>query len=113
MKRLPNSTGESSSVSMAIEPDHWFDRMKSLGIDVGVTKGLDVVLMDGRRQILFQKRRVDIEDVPSIVADQKPDVVAIDSPPAWAISGNSRRAERELRNHRIMSFATPSDSEKH
>jgi len=68
--------------------------VRSLGIDVGVGKGLDLVLLDERR-------------VPLQVI-LHPDVIAIDSPPKWAASGRSRRTERELASLNIQSFNTPS-----
>ena len=40
----------------------------------------------------------------------RPDVVAIDSPPKWAMSGRSRRTERELAACNIQSFNTPSEA---
>lgn len=84
--------------------------MRSLGIDVGVRKGLDLVLLDATRTVLDTYRRVTVEDLPTLVADLAPDVVAIDAPPNWALSGRSRMTERELRWFGIQCFNTPSDS---
>jgi predicted nuclease with RNAse H fold len=84
--------------------------VRSLGIDVGVRKGLDLVLLDGTRAILDTHRRVTADELPALVAGAAPDVVAIDAPPAWARSGRSRMTERELRWFGIQSFNTPSDS---
>jgi predicted nuclease with RNAse H fold len=83
--------------------------VRSLGIDVGVRKGLDLVLLDGDRRIVTTKRRHPVERLPTSVAELGPDVVAIDAPPAWGISGRSRRTERELRGVGIRCFDTPSD----
>jgi predicted nuclease with RNAse H fold len=84
--------------------------VRSLGVDVGVRKGLDLVLLDGERAILDTHRRVRPEELPALVADLAPDVVAIDSPPTWAVSGRSRRTEQELRWFGIQCFNTPSDT---
>lgn len=87
--------------------------MRSLGIDVGVRKGLDLVLLSASDQdedtaIKATRRRVPPEELPSIVADLAPDVVGIDSPPDWGSDGRSRAAERALREFGIQSFGTPS-----
>lgn len=84
--------------------------MRSLGIDVGVRKGLDVVLLDGSRTVVDTARRVPLAEVAGLVADLRPDTVAIDSPPGWAASGRSRLTERELRWFGIQCFNTPSDA---
>jgi predicted nuclease with RNAse H fold len=84
--------------------------VRSLGVDVGVRKGLDLVLLDGGRAILDTHRRVRPEELAALVADLVPDVVAIDSPPSWAVSGRSRLTERELRWFGIQCFNTPSDT---
>lgn len=83
--------------------------MRSLGIDVGVRKGLDLVLLDEKRRILDGRRHVTVDEVHAVVEETRPDVVAIDSPPCWALSGRSRMTERELRWFGIQSFNTPSD----
>jgi predicted nuclease with RNAse H fold len=83
--------------------------VRSLGIDVGVRRGLDLVLLDDERQVLDTRRRVSVEDVGGLARDTGPDVVAIDAPPAWAASGRSRVTERELRWLGLQSFNTPSD----
>lgn len=82
--------------------------MRSLGIDVGVGKGLDVVLLDERLVPLHASSRVHVHDVERVVEQLRPDVVAIDSPPRWAASGRSRLTERELAALNISSFNTPS-----
>lgn len=82
--------------------------MRSLGVDVGVDKGLDLVLLDERRVPLQVRSGVRPSEVAGIIADTRPDVVAIDSPPRWAASGRSRRTERELASLNIQSFNTPS-----
>lgn len=86
--------------------------MRSLGVDVGVRRGLDLVLLDDTRCPIETHRRVTPAQLGAIVADLEPDVVAIDSPPGWAISGRSRRTERELRWFGIQCFNTPSDAKK-
>jgi predicted nuclease with RNAse H fold len=84
--------------------------VRSLGIDVGVRKGLDLVLLDETRTIVDTRRRTRPEDLPGLTADLQPDVVAIDGPPTWALSGRSRLTERELRWFGIQCFNTPSDT---
>lgn len=82
--------------------------MRSLGIDVGVAKGLDLVLMDERRVPLHVLSKVRVADVGRLIDDLRPDVVAIDSPPRWAPNGRSRLTERELAGRNVHSFNTPS-----
>jgi predicted nuclease with RNAse H fold len=82
--------------------------VRSLGIDVGVDKGLDMVLLDERRVPLQVRSHVRVSDVPRAIGELRPDVIAIDSPPRWAASGRSRRTERELAALNIQSFNTPS-----
>jgi predicted nuclease with RNAse H fold len=84
--------------------------VRSLGIDVGVHKGLDLVLLDERLVPLHVSSRVAVRDVTRLIRDLRPDVVAIDSPPRWAASGRSRRTERELAALNISSFNTPSEA---
>jgi predicted RNase H-like nuclease len=84
--------------------------VRSLGIDVGVTKGLDLVLLDDGRAIRDAHRRVHTADLVALVDTLAPDVVAIDAPSAWALSGKSRSTERELRWFGIQCFNTPSDA---
>lgn len=83
--------------------------MRSLGIDVGVSKGLDVVLLDERLVPLHVSSRTRVGDVERLIGDLRPDVVAIDSPPRWAATGRSRLTERELSALNISSFNTPSE----
>lgn len=83
--------------------------MRSLGIDVGVRKGLDLVLLDRGRTVHDALRRVRVDQLADLVVALGPDVVAIDAPPAWASTGRSRRTERELRWFGIQCFNTPSD----
>lgn len=83
--------------------------MRSLGIDVGVRKGLDLVLLDRGRTVHEALRRVRVDQLADLVVELGPDVVAIDAPPAWASTGRSRRTERELRWFGIQCFNTPSD----
>jgi predicted nuclease with RNAse H fold len=82
--------------------------LRSLGIDVGVGKGLDLVLLDERLVPLHVSSRVHVPDIARLIADLRPDVVAIDAPPRWASTGRSRRTERELAALNIQSFNTPS-----
>lgn len=86
--------------------------MRSLGIDVGVRKGLDLVLLDENLALAETHRRVTPGELPEIVDELKPDVVAIDAPPGWALSGRSRLTERELRWFGIQCFNTPSDPKR-
>lgn len=83
--------------------------MRSLGIDVGVRKGLDLVLLDQDRTVVEAHRRMPVTEVRSMVDASDPDVVAIDAPPGWASSGKSRLTERQLRWFGIQCFNTPSD----
>ena len=82
--------------------------MRSLGIDVGVDKGLDLVLLDERLVPLQVRSHVGVRDVAEAIGQLRPDVIAIDSPPRWAATGRSRRTERELAGLNIQSFNTPS-----
>lgn len=84
----------------------------TLGIDVGVGKGLDLVLVDGDRRVLDARRHATCDDVTVALGTFEPDVVAIDSPPAWGRSGGLRAAERELLRLGIHSYGTPSDPVK-
>ncbi len=82
--------------------------MRSLGIDVGVGKGLDVVLLDERLTPLRVVSRVGLERLGSLLDELHPDVVAIDAPPAWAPTGRSRQTERILAEVNLHAFNTPS-----
>jgi predicted nuclease with RNAse H fold len=82
--------------------------VRSLGVDVGVAKGLDIVVMDERLVPLAVRSHVRPADIGALLDDLHPDVVAIDSPPRWAPNGRSRRTERELAACNIQSFNTPS-----
>jgi predicted nuclease with RNAse H fold len=93
--------------------------IRSLGIDVGVRKGLDVVLLDDRLDLLDDRlellslhRHVELGSLGALIDDLRPDVVAIDAPPAWGTSGGSRRTEAALRALGIQSYGTPSDPRK-
>ncbi|HEY7666758.1 MAG TPA: DUF429 domain-containing protein [Actinomycetota bacterium] len=81
--------------------------MRSLGIDVGVGKGLDLVLMDERRVPLRIAPRVRPTEAGRLIDELRPDVIAIDGPPGWALSGRSRRTERALAEFNIQAFNTP------
>lgn len=86
----------------------------SLGVDVAEErKGLDVVVLDERRGVVAQRRRAAVADVAALVGELRPDVVCIDSPPAWAATGRSRAAERELRRLGITAYAVPEDPGPH
>jgi predicted nuclease with RNAse H fold len=82
--------------------------VRSLGIDVGVNKGLDLVLMDERRTPTLVRSRAGLEDVEHIVHEYAPGIIAIDSPPKWAKTGKSRHTENELARLNIHAFRTPS-----
>lgn len=84
--------------------------MRSLGIDVGVAKGLDLVLLDQRRVPLAVRTRVRLDEVGRLLDDLRPDVIAIDAPPRWAKTGRSRLTERQLATCNIQSFNTPSEA---
>lgn len=84
--------------------------MRSLGVDVGVRKGLDLVTLDDTRAVVDRHRRLPHTELAALVSDLAPDVVAIDAPPGWALSGRSRLTERELRWFGIQCFNTPSDA---
>ena len=81
----------------------------SLGVDVGVRKGLDLVLMGEGGELLEMLRGVLVEELGGLIRRMRPDLLAIDSPPAWGLTGRSRSAERVLAASGIRSFATPSD----
>ncbi len=82
--------------------------MRSLGVDVGVNKGLDLVVMDGRRAPARVLSRAGLEDVERIIDEFEPAIVAVDSPPTWARGGKSRHTENELARLNIHAFRTPS-----
>ena len=86
--------------------------MRSLGVDVGVRKGLDVVLLDDSLVPVDTARRVPVEELGGLIGSFAPDVVAIDAPPAWGSGNGSRRTERELRRFGIQSFGTPGAGER-
>ena len=86
--------------------------MRSLGVDVGVAKGLDLVLLDDSLRPVETARRVDPSDLANLINDMEPDVVAIDSPPAWGQSKGSRRTEQALREFGIQSYGTPRAGER-
>jgi len=86
--------------------------VRSLGVDVGVAKGLDLVLLDESLRPVETARRIDPSDLTNLIQDMEPDVVAIDSPPAWGSGKGSRRTERELRGFGIQSYGTPAAGER-
>jgi predicted nuclease with RNAse H fold len=71
------------------------------------------VALDEGHRVAFVANRATVDDVRDVVARLGPDVVCIDSPPAWARSGRSRTAERELRRVGITAFSTPLDPGSH
>jgi predicted nuclease with RNAse H fold len=89
--------------------------VRSLGIDVGVRKGLDLVVLERDRleprawrvPVRTGDGRIRIPELGPAIRDAKPDVVAIDSPPGWARRGSSRQTEREIRHFGIQSYGTP------
>jgi predicted nuclease with RNAse H fold len=88
--------------------------VRSLGIDVGVRKGLDVVLLDESLAILDTHSRVAVDQLGGLIEEAEPDVIAVDAPPRWAFrSGGSRLTERELRALGIQVFGTPSEDRYH
>ena len=83
--------------------------MRSLGIDVGVRKGLDVVLLDETPAVLATHRAATLSHLGGLIEAGEPDVVAIDAPPGWARRGTSRQTEREIRLFGIQSYGTPTE----
>jgi predicted nuclease with RNAse H fold len=81
----------------------------SLGIDVGVRKGLDLVLLDGDRRVKGAWRGVSLRHLEGVIDDAGADVVAIDAPAGWAVRGRTRQTEREIRLFGIQSFGTPTE----
>ncbi|MBI4259970.1 MAG: DUF429 domain-containing protein [Actinobacteria bacterium] len=81
--------------------------MRSLGIDVGVRKGLDLVLLDEGLAPVATHRRLPVTALGRLIEEHRPDVIAVDSPPSWATSGRARRTEREVRWFGIQCFGTP------
>jgi predicted nuclease with RNAse H fold len=86
--------------------------VRSLGIDVGVRKGLDLVLLDETLAPAATLRRVEVDHLSDVLDELRPDVLAVDAPPGWGVGGGSRGTERELRVFGIQSFGTPSDEAK-
>jgi predicted nuclease with RNAse H fold len=81
----------------------------SLGIDVGVRKGLDLVLLDSDRRVKGAWRGVSLRRLEGVIDDAGADVVAIDAPAGWAVRGRTRQTEREIRLFGIQSFGTPTE----
>lgn len=82
--------------------------MRSLGIDVGVGKGLDLVIMDETKTPGLILSRAGLDDVERAIKEFEPTIVAVDSPPKWARGGKSRNTENELARLNIHAFRTPS-----
>lgn len=86
----------------------------AVGIDVAeARKGLDLVALDQSRRVIESLRRATVNDVADAIVRLTPAVVCIDSPPAWALSGPTRVAERQLRRFGITAFSTPTDPGAH
>jgi predicted nuclease with RNAse H fold len=83
---------------------------RSLGIDVGVRKGLDLVLLEDDR-LSSSARRVPVGGLFAHLEAWRPDVVCIDSPPAFG-NGGPRETEVALRRRGISLYATPWDPAK-
>ncbi len=81
---------------------------RAAGIDVGVRKGCDVVVLDGR-DVVEHWPGVFPDELAALLGRQDPDVVAIDAPPAYAPTGSTRRAERELMRRGIRLYVTPDE----
>lgn len=83
------------------------------GVDVAERRGLDLVVMSGDRRILARAARLTVRDLVVLVAEHNPVAVCIDSPSGWALAGQSRRAERDLRALGISAYACPTDPGDH
>jgi predicted nuclease with RNAse H fold len=83
--------------------------VRSLGIDVGVRKGLDLVVLDDDRRPRGAWRGVPLRRLESVIDEAEADVVAIDAPAGWAVRGRTRQTEREIRLFGIQSFGTPTE----
>lgn len=83
--------------------------MLSLGVDVGLRKGLDLVLLDDQRRVVATAPRLPHERFRETVLDWAPDVVCIDSPPRWATPAGLRETERAVRRLGIQLYATPTE----
>lgn len=84
---------------------------ESLGIDVGLTKGLHLVGLSSRNEVTYVScfKPWDAEEFIKIVDSLKPKIICIDAPSGWAQNEQkSRLAERSLkREFQIQSFYTP------
>ena len=85
----------------------------ALGVDVSLSRGLDAVVLDTTGRVLLAPVKTGPAGLADLIADVRPAVVAIDSPPAWARSGRSRAAERQLLALGVSIFATPADPGDH
>ena len=104
--------------ALRIRAREWLDRRREpialqqrsgrvvLGIDVSAARGLDVVVLDGALRTT-RIANVRLEVLERLVKEVAPEAIAIDSPPAWARSGASRVAERELSRLRISAYGVP------
>jgi len=86
--------------------------MRSLGVDVGLRKGLDLVLMDEARQVVEIARRLPHDRFRDVVLGWEPDTVAIDSPPRWASPDAVRETERLVRRLGIQLYVTPAEARR-
>ena len=86
--------------------------MRSLGVDVGLSKGLDLVLLDERREVIAFEARLAHASFRRVVLDWSPDIVAMDSPPRWAPPEGTRETERAVRRLGIQLYATPAEERR-
>jgi predicted nuclease with RNAse H fold len=86
--------------------------LKSLGVDVGLRKGLDLVLLDERRRVIELAPKLAHERFRETVLAWAPDVVGIDSPPRWATPAGMRETERAVRRLGIQLYATPEETRR-
>ena len=85
--------------------------MRSLGIDVGVRRGLDLVLLETPRSVIEVRSHITTADLPALITDLRPDSIAIDSPPSIG-NGAPRKTEVVIRKRGISLYATPWEEEK-
>ena len=87
----------------------------SVGIDVGVRKGLDVVVLDSTAKVVTARAGCTADEVELILCEFVPAVVAIDSPPGISDERGraSRTCEVEMRALGINVFSTPSDPDRY
>jgi predicted nuclease with RNAse H fold len=83
----------------------------AVGIDIAEEQnGLDLIALDADRHVVESAGKLTVRDAARMVlTDLQPKIVCIDSPSGWALSGNSRMAERDLHNCGIHIYFTPSN----